>query len=385
MKEGEAMKILIVGGGIGGLAAAIALQQKGLRDVAVFERASDWKRIQVGSGLEMQSNAMRALHELGVEDRVIEVGTVVDKVLIVSPRGTYLGEFAHGEVARRYGFPDVRMTRGELHRILADAVGENIVRLGERVTGFIQDEGGVTVSFEDGREERGDVLIAADGINSVIREQLHGASEPIYQGYPWWRGIYDAPHPAFPLGTPSMVMGPGGCFAGYPVGDKQVSWFCCAKAPLGDTVSKAQLVERFGSWSTPIREVLEGTDESTITRTDLMDRDPLTWWGEGRVTLLGDAAHPMVPTITQGAAQALEDAVVLARCLAADPDPVAALRQYESLRIPRTTEVVERARSTGRLLVQDNPMICWLRERYLALGGHRIVKRQFLQQMSVEV
>ena len=139
----------------------------------------------------------------------------------------------------------------------------------------------------------------------------------------------------------------GGCFAAYPVNENLVSWFCCRRSPLSDEVNKTELLEFFGSWG-PARDLIGGTDEPTISRTNLVDRDPLDHWGEGRVTLLGDAAHPMVPTITQGAAQALEDAVVLSRYLDTVADPVAALRAYEAQRIPQTTEIVNRARSTGK-------------------------------------
>lgn len=381
MAAEKALRVMIAGGGIGGLAAAVGLRRKGFDNVMVFERAPDWSHIQVGFGIELQSNAMRALRELGLDQDIVAAGTVMKRVVIRSPRGEFLGEFPHGEAQQIYGFPDIRISRPDLHRVLQSTVPDDSVRLGAKVTGFTQDDSGVTLAFEGGQEERGDVLIGAEGVNSVVRTQIHGKSDPIYQGYPWWRGYYHSSHPQVELGIGTMYWGSGGCFAAYPVNENLVSWFCCRRSPLSDEVNKTELLEFFGSWG-PARDLIGGTDEPTISRTNLVDRDPLDHWGEGRVTLLGDAAHPMVPTITQGAAQALEDAVVLSRYLDTVADPVAALRAYEAQRIPRTTEIVNRARSTGKMLTEDS-VLSRLRERFLVYGGHRILRRQYLKQMSV--
>jgi 2-polyprenyl-6-methoxyphenol hydroxylase-like FAD-dependent oxidoreductase len=182
-----------------------------------------------------------------------------------------------------------------------------------------------------------------------------------------------------------MYFGCGAMCATYALGSEQVAWFSASNAPQGDTsVGKRELMARHKGWAGPIRELIDATDESVITKTDIVDRDPVDRWGEGRVTLLGDAAHAMTTNLAQGACQAVEDAVVLARCLSRNDDVVAALREYEARRIPRTTDVVLRSRSAGQIFASTNKLLFTLRTYFLRLGGNRRVVQQYVKDMSYE-
>jgi 2-polyprenyl-6-methoxyphenol hydroxylase-like FAD-dependent oxidoreductase len=190
-------------------------------------------------------------------------------------------------------------------------------------------------------------------------------------------------HPKVEPRIATMFFGCGAMCALYAIGDHSVSWFSSKNTPPGETsVDKAELLERHRGWVDPIEEIIAATDESLITRLDIYDRDPVERWGEGRVTLLGDAAHAMTTNLAQGACQTVEDAVVLARCLAADRDVERALRAYEARRIPRTADLVKRSRSAGQIFASENRLVYAVRTRFLRLGGYRFVQRQYVKDMS---
>jgi 2-polyprenyl-6-methoxyphenol hydroxylase-like FAD-dependent oxidoreductase len=165
------------------------------------------------------------------------------------------------------------------------------------------------------------------------------------------------------------VLGRGAQFGIFPMTAQRVYWFASVNAPEGardwPVGRKRELLERFGDWHSPVRAIIEATDEAAILRNDIYDHEPLRRWGEGRVTLLGDAAHPATPNLGQGACQAIEDAVVLARCLGESPEVAAALRAYESRRRPRTSAITLQSRRMGRMGRWENPLLCWLRDRLI--------------------
>jgi 2-polyprenyl-6-methoxyphenol hydroxylase-like FAD-dependent oxidoreductase len=373
----EPNKVLIVGAGIGGLAAAIGLRRVGL-EAAVFDKAKDWKQLHVGGGMQLGVNAMKGFRELGVLEAVVASGTQVRKQQVRAANGTLLGDWPVAELARECGLTDIRVVRSRFHEALASCVEDGLVRFGRSCTGFSQDATGVSARFADGSQERGAVLVGADGLLSPIRTQLLGASEPRYAGYAYWRGRTGSPHPLVQEGVSQLFMGCGVRFAYYAVGTEHVSWFSVANGPQGTKpIRKSDILERHRGWAKPIEELIAASDESSINYVDIVDRDPVARWGEGRVTLLGDAAHPMTIDIAQGACQAIEDAVVLAQCLRAQEDPAAALRAYEERRIPRTSQVVLKARDMGTMLKSESRVKAFMRNTFMRLGGWRLLwKRQ---------
>jgi 2-polyprenyl-6-methoxyphenol hydroxylase-like FAD-dependent oxidoreductase len=384
MQPKQGIRVLVIGGGLGGLATAIGLRRAGI-DVAVFDQAKGWEQVRIGGGMQLGANAMRAFRELGVLERVEAAGTMVERQELRAANGELLGLWPVADLAKEFGVRDVRTTRANLAGALSEAVDRSVVHFGCESIGYIQTQDSVIAYFADGREERGDVLIGADGTNSVIRAQLLGKSEPRYAGYAYSRGYMRGSHPMVPEGYSTLFFGRGTRFALYAVGQEQVSWFSVGNAPQGaGVIDKAALLRRHRGWAKPIEEVIEATDESVVNRIDIVDRDPVDHWGEGRVTLLGDAAHPMTIDLAQGACQTIEDAFVLSRCLSQNGDSVAALRSYEAQRIPRTTQMVKRSRSNGRMFASESPVFSDLRNRFLKYGGARLIWTQQKKIMSYD-
>ena len=366
-------KVVVAGGGIGGLTAAIALRRAGF-EVSVFERAAELR--EVGAGLLLAANAQKALAKLGLADAVARLGTPASAGEIRSWRGNVLASIPAAELEKKIGTPSAAVHRADLQALLAREVGEGTLRLGTEVEAFEQDESGVRVLLADGGHESADVLVGADGLRSRIRAGLFGSEEPRYAGYTAWRAVVEPKEELLPWGTGFESWGRGARFGCAHIGDGRVYWFATANAPEGEkdgppgspAGAKAKLLRLFSGWHRPVADLVEATEEGAILRTDIYDREPLgERWGEGRVTLLGDAAHPMTPNLGQGACQAIEDAVVLARCLGERGATAESLRSYERLRSDRVAMVVRRSRRVGMVGQVKNPAICWLRDRALAM------------------
>jgi salicylate hydroxylase len=342
---------LVIGAGIGGTAAAIALRWAGL-DVSLFEQTMAQR--EVGAGIQISPNASRLLGRYGLGDAMARAA--VRPSAIVFRRwqdGRVLGREELGDsIENRYGAPYYHFHRADLIALLADAFGRKEIKLGRRLVDVEQDEGGVTAHFEDGTSERGDLLIGADGIHSQVRERLFGEEKPRFSGQIAYRGLAPAERVAH-LGLPHDVtnwVGPGGHFVHYYVSagrflnfvavSEEATW---TREQWSDRGSISDAAKKYEGWHPQIATILTAVDETF--KWALFDRDPLPEWTQGRVALLGDACHPMLPFMAQGAAQSIEDGATLAAFLKhAAFDIPAALRAYAAMRKPRTTTVQERSR-----------------------------------------
>jgi 2-polyprenyl-6-methoxyphenol hydroxylase-like FAD-dependent oxidoreductase len=337
--------ILIAGGGIGGLSAAISLKRAGHR-VTVFESAKTRQSVQeFGGGIVLWHNAMRALAALGVAEEVLAAGSRVTRAEQLTWTGRPLGSLPVARLDRHHGIAAVSINRLEIYRVLSAPLDETTVLLGHPVVAFSQDASGVRVRLEGGEEVAGDLLVLADGRRSALRAPLGlpGAEFPPYAGYAHWSAVVRLRHPSAPEGYFPLVWGPLRQFYAFHLGGDEIYWagteFTAAKGrDEGDM--KEAVLRRFGSWVAPVPQLIEATPGEDIHRRDISGGVPLDHWGEGRVTLLGDAAHALTVTLGQGAAMAIEDAVVLGRALATPGDPVAALRRYERARQPRTARLM---------------------------------------------
>ncbi|MTE12546.1 FAD-dependent oxidoreductase [Nocardia aurantiaca] len=369
---------IISGGGIGGLAAALALRQRGIR-VRVFERATELR--DGGAGLHIWTNGTIALERLGVLREVLDTAPVQHVTHFGTWRGDLFGAWPVGDFIDRYGCPTIAVERSVLHRVLSAAVSayqdDAEIRTGAAVIGFQQDTAGVTAELSDGDRVRGDILIGADGINGAVRPGLLGTRPPRYTGYIAWRGKAELRHEKIPPGTFYALFGPGTRFTFYDVAPGVVHWMSVANGAPGGRDSEdvqSMLIERHGGWMPPVTDILAATEPEAIIRGDVMDRPPDRRWGSGRVTLLGDAAHPITFNIGQGACQALEDALVLAEELDA-ADPVGALRRYERQRRARTAGLQRVAWRIGRLGALEDPLLIRLRELGMRMVWPRLVFR----------
>jgi salicylate hydroxylase len=348
-------KILVAGGGIGGLTLASLLHQRGF-PVTVHEQAN---RLQeVGAGVQLSANAMKVLRALGVEDEVV-VGGFLPKHFIgwswKSGRMLYKTPLQPLH-ANRFGAPYVHIHRADLYRILASALPASSVMLGHRVREVTPIGDRVQVEFENGLVETADIVIGADGIHSAVRKSLFGEHAPRFTGNICWRGII--PTASLPEGhvapASSNWMGPDGHVVTYYLRGGDLINFVAVRETETWTSeswttpsSRNDLLDAFEGWHQRLLTMFERAEG--LYKWGLFDRDPLDRWSVGRVTLLGDAAHPMLPFLAQGAAQALEDAYALADWLAKHPQqPVEALAAYEAERRARTSRVQLGARERGR-------------------------------------
>jgi FAD-dependent urate hydroxylase len=369
------MKALIIGAGIGGLAAGIALQRAG-NEVAVFERRADLSKILIGGGIILWSNAGRALQQLGVADAVLRVGTRVTRAENCSSDGALLFEIPAQEFEQRVGAPSLLISRANFLPILEGALGSGTVRVNKTCTGFTQDTGGVTARFEDGSEERGDLLIAADGKNSRLRQQLGRAGDefPPYAGWTHYSASVPAEPAVFPDGLFRIITGRGAQGYLFRMEPARVYWAVGVWGPEvtrgreeGDPDSKP-LVERLVSrWAEPLPMLVQATPAEDVARRAMHGGHPLQDWGQGRVTLLGDSAHPMTTTPGQGACTAIEDAVILARCLQGQQDVFAALRAYEAQQKGRSANWMSVSREMENRVDVTNPIRAVIRNQIMSL------------------
>lgn len=358
--------IILVGAGIGGLTAALALQQSGQR-VSVLEQAASLGEI--GAGLTLTPNASRVLLHLGLGDVLADLGVVPDRGAVLDYRdGTELVSMERGDVSlRRHGAPYCQIHRADLHLALAAAVQANdggCIRLHQRLTGLGQDADGVTAVFNEHSVVTGSLLVGCDGIHSAVRSQLFGNDEPRFTGYSAWRGL--VPVEALPAGLiapdSAVWIGPGRYLARYLVCRGRVlNYVAVARTSKwseeGWTVrsTPAEVLAEFSDFAPEARTILAATAADECYRWGIFDRDPLPRWTQGRVTLLGDAAHPTTPFLGQGAAMALEDAMVLARAVAAGGISPSSLARYEAARLERTSAVTLESRDNGHHLTSCDP------------------------------
>lgn len=370
------MKVLVAGAGIGGLASAIAIKQAG-HDVEVLERAPVLK--EVGAGVAIWPNGSRALAALGIQD---VPGTSVSGVQVRTSHGRLLIETPAGEFRARYGHGLVLVHRAELHSSLLQLLGRECVRTASELVAFEQDGARVLVSLASGERLEADALVGADGLRSAVRRSLLGDGEPRYSGATCWRGVA-----RFEVESGGGVnwLGKAAEFGIFPVRDGRTYWFAVRNRPEREadrpSGKKADVISSFDSWPEPITAVVEATAEAEVLRNDLYDRPEVRTWTRGRVTLMGDAAHPMLPNVGQGACQALEDAVALGRALATLPADQA-LHAYEARRLKRANNFVAQSRLSGRMARSNNPVVFTLRNFAAAHVPRALLLRQLDETMG---
>jgi salicylate hydroxylase len=350
----RAPRIAIVGGGIGGLAAALALERRGAETI-VCEQSGELSEI--GAGVNLTPNAVKALRALGLEAEIEDIGSGSEFLNIRSWKsGRFISRMRRGDFRKRFGAPNLSVHRADLLGVLANALKTTDIRLGMRCVGVDTGEHGAAARFADSSTVEADIVVGADGIHSAVRNSLFGADVPRFTGCICWRGM--APVDALPCdintADGTMWMGPHGHVVHYPVHRGELlnivahfdsdawteeSWTrqCDVSEPLAT----------YADWNSALTRLYPYSER--WYKWALYDRDPLEQWSRGRATLLGDSAHAMLPYLGQGAAMAIEDGCILAAMVARHGERLDdALADYERLRVPRTRDAVLGSRARAR-------------------------------------
>ena len=367
------LRVAIVGGGIGGVAAANALLQLGM-DVRLYEQAP--ALTEVGAGVAIQPNGVRMLRRLGLGDQLMRWGARWVDPQFRRPDGAYAAAMWAPGMASQIEF--YGMHRADLLAMFVDRLPASIVRTGHRCIGFEQDEDHAVVIFANGVRATADVVIAADGIHSSLQQYVVAPSAPLYSGSVAYRGLVSAASVSWPPGAMRNWLGAGRHFLVYPVrGGELINYvgFVTTNEQTKESWSApgdpAALTREFAGWDPMVEAII--AQVKTTFRWGLYDREPLATWTRGRLTLLGDAAHPMLPHVGQGANQAIEDGVALATVLSRADRALAprALLIYERLRREHTAGVQHKSRmngaryeaSSGDLGVRDRQLAAQYQER----------------------
>ena len=361
----------IVGGGIGGIAAAVALHRAGI-DATVYERANQLR--EVGAGMMLWPNATRVLKELGLLEKVASVSGPSHHFLVRSRTGKILMDIGLGD----FDVPALCTRRSDLLDALLSALPADRLRLGHEYRHFEQQKSSLAIHFANGTSTAHDFLIGADGIRSRVRSQMSKIGEPIYRGYTVWRGLarlkgYDS------KGSNSETWGRGQRFGILSTGGDRFTWYATANTGPDHVDShlgrRHELKQLFAGWHEPVESLIAATEEGAILKNGAYDLPPLKRWGQGRVMLLGDAAHPCTPNLGLGGCMALEDALVLAKSFCREATPELALRRYELLRRRRTSHVQQRSLLMGNIGQWENRLIAGGRQIVTSMLPARIFER----------
>ncbi|MDQ2724847.1 MAG: FAD-dependent monooxygenase [Actinomycetota bacterium] len=367
----------IVGGGIGGLTAALCLSRFGHRPVVIEQTAV---LRPVGAGISLWPNGIKVLNLLGLGPRIEPLGGSMERMAYADRDGRPLLDFPLAELYDRVGEQARPLARADLQDLLLDevrrAIGADQVLLGARADEVNEGDGGVTVRIGDGRTIEADVVVAADGTHSRLRDQVVG--HPVtrrYVGYINWNGLMAEDTAIAPTGWWLTWVGGGRRASVMPVGGGRCYWFFDVPMPLEAVDSlgdhRDELATHFAGWAGPVQHLIEQVDAASTARIPIHDVDPLATWIRGRMALLGDAAHSMAPDLGQGGCQAIEDSWVLAHHLTATSMGVEdALARYQAERLPHTADMVRRARNRCRLTHGADPAATEAWYRSLATDGH---------------
>jgi salicylate hydroxylase len=348
-------KVAIVGAGIGGLTAAIAMHRRNV-DVVVYEQSP--QIAEIGAGVSLSPNAIKAVRALGLDGEIAAIGFESDNQIVRAwDTGDILSKvFRKGVYQKEFGAPYLSVHRADLVEVLRQQLPDNVIHLDARCTEVETGDNGARACFAGGEKIEADLVVGADGIRSVVRQSLFGRDAPLFTGSVCWRGL--VPLDAFPPGLIStdltLYMGPRshvihfmvrrGTLINFVAHVETDSW---TQESWTQECERSEVMETFAGWHEPLLRLLGSSDR--YYKWALYDRDPLESWSKGRVTLLGDAAHAMLPHIGQGACMAIEDGYVLADLVSQHPDNLnEALRLYERLRVPRTRRAVLEARARGK-------------------------------------
>jgi 2-polyprenyl-6-methoxyphenol hydroxylase-like FAD-dependent oxidoreductase len=346
----------------------------------VYERAPEPR--EVGAGIALGANAMMALQALDAAAPIAARGDTITAADLLDHRGRLLLHTPVAEIERDLPAHSMLIHRAELLDALLSELRGDVVRFGRACTSVSQDGTHATAHFADGSTANADILVGADGIRSVVRASLLGDTPTRYAGYTGWRGMAPAGAALVPAGRTCELWGRAARFGYGRCGGERIYWYATLTTPAGgrDEADPRPALQRiFGAWASPVPDLIRVTPADAVLRNDIIDRPPVRRWGDGRITLLGDAAHPTTPNLGQGACMAIEDGVTLAHGLkgvTSGEQIERALRTYERGRMERTAMITNASWRLGRLGQWGSPLAIRVRDAVLACTPRFVVERQ---------
>lgn len=348
------------------MTTAIALKKIGIEAV-VIEAASEVKP--VGAGLALAANAMMALEKVGLSKKVIAEGRDIKSFSIFDQSGKLISLTNTDPANSSFGVGNFTIYRADLHRILLSHIDPKNILTGKRSMNIYEDNDGYIINFGDGDQIKTTYLIVAEGIHSTIRKKFIPNAKIRYSGYTCWRGIVD--NSKLQIEEFSETWGKAGRFGIVPMANDLLYWFACINAPTPNSslkeFSKADLIDVFQKFHFPIPQILNETPQNKIIWNDIIDLEPISTYAFGKVVLIGDSAHATTPNLGQGACMAIEDAVILANCLAKNPDPILAFQDFERRRLLRARKIVQDSWRLGKIAQLENPLLIKLRDNFFRL------------------
>jgi FAD-dependent urate hydroxylase len=353
------LKVVIVGAGIGGLTAGIAMRQAGF-EVEIYDRVKELRP--AGAGISLWSNGVKVLNQLGLGEKMAKIGGLMDRMQYLSRTGELLNDIDLKPLIEEVGQRPYPVARADLQNMLVEAYpGE--VKLNHKCVGVEEDEKSVTAIFENGHRATGDLVIAADGIHSILRKYVLGKEvQPKYGGYVNWNGLVPASEDLAPKNSWAIYVGEHKRASMMPVAGDRFYFFFDVPLPKGTPANpenfRTELAEHFKGWAKPVQMLIERMEPLKTNRPEIHDVGPLEHMVRGRVALLGDSAHASCPDLGQGGCQAMEDGLVLTQYLLTTNLGVEyALKRYEAERKERTSAVVQKARQRAEMIHGKEPEI----------------------------
>ncbi|PHM28737.1 FAD-dependent monooxygenase [Xenorhabdus budapestensis] len=377
------LKVIVIGAGIGGITAAIVLRRIGYV-VEVYEQAPTLRT--AGSGLSVMSNAVAALSSIGINLKLEHFGAPIKCFEIRNTRDRLIRKLPIPEISSSNGFDSVCISRKALQEALLQQLDQNIIHVGAKVTEISERDDGISVRFADGRKAHGDLLIGADGIYSFVRDYIQGNKPVRPADYICWLAITRYQHPQITPGYVGHYWGAGKRIGLIDIGGGEVYWWGTANMPTEQLCewkgNNRDISSYYKGWPAIVSDIILQTPSENIISVSAQDRPFSPLWGKGRITLLGDAAHPMLTSLGQGAGMAIEDAVVLGHVFRQQSDPISALRQYEKIRIPRAEMLVNTSRMLSETEQEDRIFHCLKRDLSLRFMPTKNLKKSIEHSLN---
>ncbi len=372
-------EITIIGAGIGGLTTAIVLQQKGCT-IHIYESADQLQP--VGAGILIANNAMQVYQQLGIQKSIEEAGNLISRMRVTDNHLRNISDVDLTPFEKKFGVTNVAIHRGTLQQLLVEKAGAAQIHLGKRVEHIEQKEA-YQLHFTDQSSTTCASLIGADGIHSVVRDQLIETGRLRDAGQICWRGICEMVLPDNWRHALLEAWGRGKRFGFVQINARQVYWYALIKAK-NYLDHEINLETYFSDFHPDLRHILSATKKEQIFRTDIMDLEPLVSWHKGSVCLLGDAAHATTPNMGQGACQAIEDAYVLGKLIDRGLSMPEIFSAYEKIRKPKALKIVQTSWALGQMAHWENPLACWFRNLLFTITPKSINNKQIEQVFNLD-